>query len=677
MITNLKNINKKPTDPLTFNEYTYSVTSYKNEYQIWAIQEVWIVGNISVVEKANAATIWSKKAMAMVKWNYNQVMLKVSTWSVDYILAVPSIINADLSDLDLLSIINKKQLVYNNRENLPDSYKRAWYSMTGWFDYVPTGNKVEIYKWSLWLLNWDKGLKKEMIETLKQAYNWSIIGSDFPYADVIKIDTNDLRGVEVLANNYLQNWIILKDDDVLTINNNWFVKSLSGTASILKTDSNWNVYIWWNFYSATLNIEDIVLTNSGGSDWFISKYASNWDLLWARNIWWTSYDSLVDISIDSSWNVYLWWTYQSTMRIWSDNLANSWSTDVFIAKYDNSWSPIWGRKIWWVSNDSISSISTDTSWNIFIWWTFYSANVNIWWTNHVRSWTSDWYFVKYNNAWSVTWSKKIWWTLADYVNAVWVDTSWNSYVWWQFYSATITLSWTLTRSWGDDWFIAKYDSAWTILSSKKVWWTSSDSVSKIYMDWAWNIFLFGYSYSDPLLIGMNKFKIKNLLFNEANASMWPPFEKYISKLNNWLTSTLWTKQILSSIPAWLISIDNSWNSYVWWTYYWGFSFWTDNIILPTSISMNWFVWKYDSSWNEVYGKTLQSQLIASNVKYFWFNKANAMLAVWETVNIWAIHVDSSWNIFVAWDVSEHAKVNVWWQSISNTSFVVKYSSNME
>lgn len=196
------------------------------------------------------------------------------------------------------------------------------------------------------------------------------------------------------------------------------------------------------------------------------------------------------------------------------------------------------------------------------------------------------------------------------------------------------------------------------------------------MDWAWNIFLFGYSYSDPLLIGMNKFKIKNLLFNEANASMWPPFEKYISKLNNWLTSTLWTKQILSSIPAWLISIDNSWNSYVWWTYYWGFSFWTDNIILPTSISMNWFVWKYDSSWNEVYGKTLQSQLITSNVKYFWFNKANAMLAVWETVNIWAIHVDSSWNIFVAWDVSEHAKVNVWWQSISNTSFVVKYSSNI-
>lgn len=175
MITNLKNINKKPTDPLTFNEYTYSVTSYKNEYQIWAIQEVWIVGNISVVEKANAATIWSKKAMAMVKWNYNQVMLKVSTWSVDYILAVPSIINADLSDLDLLSIINKRQLVYNNRENLPDSYKWAWYSMTWWFDYVPTGNKVEIYKWSLWLLNWDKGLKKEMIETLKQAYNWSII----------------------------------------------------------------------------------------------------------------------------------------------------------------------------------------------------------------------------------------------------------------------------------------------------------------------------------------------------------------------------------------------------------------------------------------------------------------------------------------------------------------------
>nr|MDD3720845.1 type II secretion system protein [Candidatus Gracilibacteria bacterium] len=39
VIKNLQKLNKKPTDPLTQNEYTYSITNLKTEYQIGAILE--------------------------------------------------------------------------------------------------------------------------------------------------------------------------------------------------------------------------------------------------------------------------------------------------------------------------------------------------------------------------------------------------------------------------------------------------------------------------------------------------------------------------------------------------------------------------------------------------------------------------------------------------------------
>ncbi len=132
-IKNLQKLNKKPVDPLTGNEYTYSVTNLKTEYQLWAIQEWWtilsesphltspkgrgivqnkqsITVNIPWINKTQAATL--KTIWALVVWTYNEKILKVQSWTTDYILALPSIINADITDVDVQTIINKKNLVY-------------------------------------------------------------------------------------------------------------------------------------------------------------------------------------------------------------------------------------------------------------------------------------------------------------------------------------------------------------------------------------------------------------------------------------------------------------------------------------------------------------------------------------------------------------------------------------
>ncbi len=99
VITNLRNLSKKPTDPLSNNEYTYSITKAKIEYQLSYVTEWWLSYNIPLTNQANAATL--KTATAKVTWTYNEKILKVSTWWIIYILAVPSIINTDLTDTNL------------------------------------------------------------------------------------------------------------------------------------------------------------------------------------------------------------------------------------------------------------------------------------------------------------------------------------------------------------------------------------------------------------------------------------------------------------------------------------------------------------------------------------------------------------------------------------------------
>nr|MDD3719732.1 prepilin-type N-terminal cleavage/methylation domain-containing protein [Candidatus Gracilibacteria bacterium] len=203
VIKNLQKLNKKPTDPLTQNEYTYSITNLKTEYQIGAILEGGsILGYNKLINQANAATPL-KKATAMVVGTYNEKILKTSTGGLDYILAVPSIINGDIQDVDLMSIITKKQLVYNNYTNLPDSYKNLGYSMTGGFDFIP--NKLVVYSGSTQDLLQDSN-KLILINNIKQAYINTIVQGEPTYKEIINTDTtSNQAGAITLVNNYLLN----------------------------------------------------------------------------------------------------------------------------------------------------------------------------------------------------------------------------------------------------------------------------------------------------------------------------------------------------------------------------------------------------------------------------------------------------------------------------------------
>jgi len=213
VIKNLQSVSKKPIDPLTSDEFTYSVTNSKTEYQIWTITEIALFW-YNFINKSVALDI--SKAKAYIKWTYNEKLLKIQTWAIQKIIAQPSIIVTDIWwSLDLSNLINNKKIVYKNYDNLPHSYNHN-ISMTGWFDYIPWKTDIVVYSWTTINLDSDED-KIEFLTNIKNIFSWTILDDWNNYNDILKIDPTDNTWAILLVDNYIRNkvwWVVWTVSDI-------------------------------------------------------------------------------------------------------------------------------------------------------------------------------------------------------------------------------------------------------------------------------------------------------------------------------------------------------------------------------------------------------------------------------------------------------------------------------
>ncbi|MDD3302857.1 MAG: BspA family leucine-rich repeat surface protein [Candidatus Gracilibacteria bacterium] len=201
VMKNIDNVSKKPIDPLTSNEYTYSITSSKKEYEIGAISEGQsLTYNNSFVPNSYAADLSKTNAVAYMKGNYNEKIIKIATGGINYILAIPTIIVTDITNPRIEDLIAEKKLVYRNFTNIPHSYNPTG---TGGFDYET--NRIEVYSGAAISLE-DNINKINFVENLQDAYSGTIIGGTENYQDITNIDTSTEADKAVdLVNNYITN----------------------------------------------------------------------------------------------------------------------------------------------------------------------------------------------------------------------------------------------------------------------------------------------------------------------------------------------------------------------------------------------------------------------------------------------------------------------------------------
>jgi prepilin-type N-terminal cleavage/methylation domain-containing protein len=172
------NISNIPKDPLTLVKYTYSLSNNKQEYQIAGVFEWDLSLDLNNINSTYAKSIyWS----TYIKWNYNGKIIKVHSWWIDYVLAVPSIIKWTTTETDLLEIIKSKDLTSMGSNNIPLNY--SWtLSDTNFddksieWDIVNKDNLV-VFSWSLDDLTDSPTKRIEFIENLQKAYSETLVSN--------------------------------------------------------------------------------------------------------------------------------------------------------------------------------------------------------------------------------------------------------------------------------------------------------------------------------------------------------------------------------------------------------------------------------------------------------------------------------------------------------------------
>ncbi len=270
----------------------------------------------------------------------------------------------------------------------------------------------------------------------------------------------------------------------------------------LSTDAGGNVFVTGQFWSPTITFGSITLINAGVSNVFVAKYDANGNVLWAKSATGAGGDQGYSVSADASGNVFVTGVFWSpTITFDSYTLTNAGNSNVFIAKYDPNGNVLWVKSAGGTSQDGALSVSVDPSGNAFITGEFFSPTITFGTTTLTNSGTISAFIAKYSPNGIVLWAKSPTATGGDYGNSVSADANGNVFVTGWFASPLTIGSTTLNNVGNYDTFLAKYDSNGNVLWAKSAGGTGIDNGTCVSADVNGNVFLSGWFDSPTITFG--------------------------------------------------------------------------------------------------------------------------------------------------------------------------------
>jgi len=323
---------------------------------------------------------------------------------------------------------------------------------------------------------------------------------------------------------------------------NWdWAKSATGTyrdeASSVVTDNLGNTYLTGYFLSSTITFESITLTNAspGGSwDFFLAKYDSNGNILWAKSVGGLGFDVAHSLAIDSSGFIYVTGYFGSaTLEFDSITITNKGWNDIFIAKYDSNGNAIWANSAGGIKNDIANSVTVDNSGNIYL--TGKYRSLVIYFDSDSLINTNNYeeiFLAKYDSDGILIWAKSAGGTSNDEASSVALDINGNIYLAGMFKSTSIyfdsdSLTNTNNKS---DFFLVKYNSNGILVWAKGGGGFDHDTATSVVVDIDGNIYL-GGSFKSPIIFFNNDSLINAInepystdifliKYNETGETIW-------------------------------------------------------------------------------------------------------------------------------------------------------------
>ena len=316
--TNLsRNLNEKPTDPLTGSEYTYSRTFAWTEYEVLWLYESDLISVTSpqpspTGEGARPLVVSSSFASnsnyPKINGNYNGIYVKAGI----YYLPTPSIINGNIwwnIDLEVDTTALESQVITGG-DNVP-------LTSTWWLTWMT----VEVFSWELDTTKWrdEWGNKELLAQALIDAYSWTTLANEWVYQEIVETESDD--------------YVSLVDDFVL--NNDNFVNNSSG--------GNW----WWNtilnpYISCTWENIPISFSATTTYPWcdtadiIVCSWIWTWYTISACNLWTTiSWTGAI-----SYWDLYQFGKSDTSWINWNSSWGYDWKSP--------GWIDAWSANLWWV-----------------------------------------------------------------------------------------------------------------------------------------------------------------------------------------------------------------------------------------------------------------------------------------------------------------------------------------
>jgi len=306
-----------------------------------------------------------------------------------------------------------------------------------------------------------------------------------------------------------------------------------GTASYdygngVATDGSGNIYVT-GYTSGGLDGN----TNVGGRDIFLTKYDTNGNKLWTKQLGTASYDYGNGVATDGSGNIYVTgYTYGGL-----DGNTNVGGCDIFLTKYDTNGNKLWTKQLGTANDDYGNGVATDGSGNIYVTGYTYGGL-----DGNTNAGGFDIFLTKYDTSGNKLWTKQLGTANDDYGYGVATDGSGNIYV-------TGYTDGSLdgnTNAGGDDIFLTKYDTNGNKLWTRQLGTANDDAGCGVATYGSGNIYVTGYTYGS--------------LDGNTNAGSFDIFlTKYDTNGNK-----LWTRQLgtASYDDGWGVATDGSGNVYV-------------------------------------------------------------------------------------------------------------------
>ena len=349
----------------------------------------------------------------------------------------------------------------------------------------------------------------------------------------------------------------------------------------IATDENNNVYITGS-YKSSITFGGITLTNSGGSttsSFFLVKFDSQGNVIWAKDADYSNTLWVSDLAIDSQGNSYVTGSYSSAPFILgSTTLIDFANVNPFLVKYDSGGNVVWARGFQQNNTNSSAStwsfgIATDALDNIYITGDYVNSSttttsfggISLPNSGNARSM----FLVKYDNLGNVIWVETSLSSNAlsaysgdDSGRNIVVDLNNNIIVSGNFTSAVVSFDgFSLSNAVStnpnqlDDVFLVKYDANGTALWAKRAGGMSFDESTGITCDHFGNIYVSGAFESKPANFG-------SIVLNKISSTSSPVFIAKYDELGN----ENWVKYVEKTDGSFAesvgVSSDNVGNVYV-------------------------------------------------------------------------------------------------------------------